>query len=204
MSTIEKLAEYFTQFPGIGPRQAKRFVYFLLTRNHRFLDELSELLLSLKKEVVTCESCHRFFSGNTTISLCTICADTNRAGSTLMIVARDVDFENVERSGVYEGRYFILGGTVPILEKKPEQKVRSWKLKVLVEEKAKNELKEIILAFAVTPEGENTIQYLSELLTPAVQKHNLKLSTLGRGLSTGTELEYPDTETIKNALQNRA
>lgn len=205
MNTINKLAEYFSQFPGIGPRQSKRFVYFLLTRNHRFLDELSELLQTLKAEASTCTSCQRFFvSPRSEKIVCDVCGDKNRNTAQLMIVARDTDFENIERSRVYDGRYFILGGTVELLESNPQKNVRLDHLVQYIKSQIDNGgLDEIIFAFSVNPDGENTTRFISELLSPFVQKHNIKLSVLGRGLSTGTELEYPDSETIKNALLNR-
>ena len=69
--------------------------------------------------------------------------------------------------------------------------------------KAKSGLAEIIMALNYNPEGENTLTYLSQILKPIAEKNNIKISTLGRGLSTGTELEYSDSDTIKNALKNR-
>ncbi len=205
MSTIEKLAESFKQFPGIGPRQAKRFVYFLLTRDSHFLNELSSNLTELKKEVSLCDKCFRFFethSGNE--KLCTICSNQNRDISEVMIVEKDVDLETIERSGAYKGYYFILGGTVPILEKEPERYVRSKELLAYMEKNCENKkCKEVILALSNNPDGDNTANFLNEILIPLSEKHGFKISTLGRGLSTGTELEYSDTETIKNALQNR-
>lgn len=206
MNALQKLAELFSQFPGIGPRQANRFVYFLLTRNHYFLDDLAHLISTLKKNVLSCTSCYRFFTPNgKSTPLCSVCSNPNRLDDTLMIIEKDIDFENIERGGVYTGKYFILGGSVPILEKEPSKKVRGKELLSSVEKRTKDkELKEIILAFSVTPAGENTAQYIHELLSPIIEKHKIKISTLGRGLSTGTELEYPDLETIKNALKNRA
>ena len=117
-----------------------------------------------------------------------------------MVVERDADFENIEKSGAFGGKYFILGGKVPILEKNPEQKIRVTELKERVQDK---NLKEIVLALSVSPDGENTEKYVRELLSPIVEKKKIKISTLGRGLSTGIELEYPDSETLKNAFKNR-
>jgi len=64
-------------------------------------------------------------------------------------------------------------------------------------------LKEIILAFSATPEGDNTARYIEKILEPILSQKKIKISRLGRGLSTGTELEYSDSETIINALKNR-
>ena len=201
MNTINKLTEIFSKFPGIGPRQSKRFVYFLLTRNNGSLEELSKLILELKNEVTVCESCRRFFANVSQSKTCNICSDKNRENGMLMIVERDADFENIERSGAYNGKYFILGGRVPILEKNPEERIRVKELK----ERAQDEsLKEIVLALSVSPDGENTEKYVRELLSPTIEKNKIKISILGRGLSTGIELEYPDSETLKNAFKNRA
>jgi len=116
-----------------------------------------------------------------------------------MLVSHDVDFENIEKTKSYTGYYFILGGHIPILEKTPEKRIRQKELLDMVEKRIKNGLSEIIIALNYNPEGENTLTYLRELLSP----FSIKISTLGRGLSTGTELEYSDSDTIKNALKNR-
>ncbi len=133
-----------------------------------------------------------------------MCSNPEREHATLMIVEKDVDLEAIEKSGVYKGLYFVLGGLVPILEKTPDERIRSKKLLERVEADAQERsLTEIILALSLTSEGENTMEYLAKLLEPLAKKYALKLSTLGRGLSTGTELEYSDADTIKNALSSR-
>jgi recombination protein RecR len=123
-----------------------------------------------------------------------------------MVVEKDVDLETVEKSKVYNGLYFILGGSLPILEKDPQNKIRSNELLTLTSRKIETKipkLKEIILAISATTEGENTLDYLNALLGPMALMNEVKISMLGRGLATGTELEYSDTDTIKNALKNR-
>ncbi len=197
MNSIDKLSEIFARFPGIGPRQAKRFVYFLLSRNGDYTNELVKAVQSLKKEIIQCKECMRFFPRESSgQALCSICSDESRDDSMLMIVPRDIDFEAVERSGGYKGRYFILGGVVPILEKEPEKRIRSKELESRIK-KDKN-IKEIILAMNANLDGENTAQYLKEHFPTG-----LTMSVLGRGLSTGAELEYADPETLKNAFLHR-
>ncbi len=204
MDSTDKLIELFKEFPGIGPRQAKRFVYFLLTRQNGYAKDLADLIASVRSHVQMCDTCFRFFTRNISgLATCPTCADTRRDSTQLMIVSHDVDFENIERTRVYTGYYFILGGTVPILEKVPERKIRQKELLENVEKKAKSGLKEIIIALSYNPEGENTLSYLNGILKPLATQYGIKLSTLGRGLSTGTELEYSDSDTIKNALKNR-
>ncbi len=202
MDSTQKLIELFKEFPGIGPRQAKRFVYFLLNRNSGYSQDLAKLITEVRSTSHSCQSCFRFvINGNN--PLCVICRDENRDKTSLMLVSHDVDFENIEKTKSYNGYYFILGGHIPILEKTPEKRIRQKELLDMVETRAKNGLSEIIIALNYNPEGENTLTYLRELLVSKGIFDTLKISTLGRGLSTGTELEYSDSDTIKNALKNR-
>jgi recombination protein RecR len=209
MNSIDKLTELFSRFPGIGPRQARRFVYFLLSRNGNYSSELVQAIENLKKEIMQCESCLRHFSKNGHVSnLCSICADNTRDNSLLMVVPRDIDLDTVERSGSYNGYYFVLGGSVPILDKEPEKRIRIDRLqetinKSLKKLKIENSKLEIILAMNANVDGEHTADYIKEKLSTFVQGKALDISVLGRGLSTGTELEYADPETLKSALLHR-
>ncbi len=202
MNPIDQLSEIFSHFPGIGPRQAKRFVYYLLSRNHDTLETLVSAIQKLKQETSQCTECLRFFSTSSIRqaerSLCNICIDPNRDNSLLMIVPRDADLEAVEKSGSYKGLYFVLGGSLPILEKEPEKRIRMSNLKSRIA-RDRNKLKEVILAMNANAEGENTADFIKE----AYQRDSLVFSELGRGLSTGSELEYADPETLKNALLHR-
>ena len=200
MNSIDKLSEIFARFPGIGPRQAKRFVYFLLSRNGDYVGELVKAVQSLKKEIIQCGDCMRFFvypEHSRRAKLCSICADDTRDSSMLMIVPRDIDFEAVERSGGYKGYYFILGGVVPILEKEPEKRIRIKELETRI--RKGKDIKEVILAMNANLDGENTTEFIKQ----KYQGLPLIFSTLGRGLSTGAELEYADPETLKNAFLHR-
>lgn len=200
---LTKLAKIFSEFPGIGERQSKRFVYFLLTRDQAYLNELSDLTKSLRKNITECSLCHRFFPTDTH-ELCDICTSTSGDRGILMIVEKDNDLEIVRKSKSYNGLYFILGGLVPIVEKNTDKLIRSRELFERVKkELEQNTLQEIILAFSLNPQGDHTDLYIRRLLSPLLEKSSIKVSSLGRGLSTGTELEYSDTDTIKNALKNR-
>lgn len=199
MDNISKLIEIFGQFPGIGPRQAKRFAYFLFTKDQFYLDKFSSIIKNIRNEIFVCNKCCRFFlAKNKDNNLCQTCLE-QRDEELLMIVSRDVDFENIEKAKIFNGYYFILGGSIPILEKKPESKIRQ---KELLERIKDNKIKEIIIALDYNPEGEHTEYYIKNIIKENIGE-NIKISHLGRGLSTGTELEYSDPETIKNALKNR-
>ncbi len=198
MNSIDKLAEIFEKFPGVGKRQAKRFVYFLLRKNTSYNRELSEAILSLKKNIRLCEESFQFFYSEREEKLSPIARDENRDKTKLMIVEKDSDLENIERMGVYNGKYFVLGGSIPVLSKEPNKHIRGEKLLEKIKSK-KEELSEIIIAMSVNPQGENTLEYLQKILGD----FGIKISILGRGLSTGTELEYSDKETFLNAFNGR-
>lgn len=202
MNAIDRLTEIFKEFPGIGERQARRFVYFLMSRNGDYASNISRLITELKKEISQCKDCFRFFViSNGANKVCDICGDANTDATELMVVEKDSDLESVRKSRVYHGKYFILGGLVPIVEKTTKSRVRIEELKNKI--KSSPELKEVILAFSLSPQGDHTDQYVREQLAELVSSTNTKISSLGRGLSTGTELEYSDNDTLRNALKNR-
>lgn len=205
METINSLIDLFKKFPGIGPRQARRFVYYLLTVDQNYLNQLSDKLRNLKKEVKQCAACGRFFtdSWQPPANKCKICADPERDKGSLMIVEKDIDLDAIEKAKIYQGYYFVLGGNVPILDPQPEKHIRFSPLLTQLEQRLKDGLVEIIIALSATTEGDHTTDWLIEKLRPLTSQTNLKISLLGRGLSTGSELEYADPDTIKNALTNR-
>ncbi len=193
----------FEKFPGVGKRQAKRFVYYLLRKNINFARDLSSAVSNLKENIHLCqESFQYFYSENRGETLSPISRDPNRDRSLLLVVEKDSDLENLESMGFYRGLYFVLGGSIPVLSKTPDEFIRINELTKIIETKiASGELKEIILGLSVNPQGEYTLEYLQEKLKKFADK--VKISILGRGLSTGTELEYSDKETFENAFSNR-
>lgn len=202
-SSIEKLTALFERFPGIGSRQARRFTHFLLTRDRAYIKELMDSISTLHERIAQCPSCFSYFEADGQ-NLCKVCRNPDTANGTLMVLEKDADMDTVKQSAVYKGRYFILGGLVPIVEKKTQSHVRINELKKKIELSVKNnELKEIILAFSLSPQGDYTDTYVREMLAPTIEMNKVTLTSLGRGLSTGSELEYSDPETLKNALGNR-
>lgn len=199
MSVIAKLINFFQRLPGIGPRQARRFVYALADEDERTLREFSNLILKLIDEVSRCRECFRVFSGKS--ELCDICRDAGRDPGKLLVVEKDADLENIEKNEIYDGKYLVLGGLLSPLKPEKKERLRLGEL----ETKIKNspEIKELILALSATTEGDMTRHFIEELLRPISEKRSLKITNLARGLSTGTELEYSDRDTLKHALENR-
>ncbi len=200
MNSLDKLTELFRRFPGIGPRQAKRFTHHVAHMTPSQRTVLAETIVSLSKNVSLCTECFRL-TEQVSGSKCSFCGDDTRDSHTLMLVEKDTDATSVEYSKAYRGNYFILGGTVPVLDENPMSRFRSEELKRKLH-KDKNTLTEVVIALSATPQGEHTTDILREF----IQKHSptLTVSVLGRGLSTGSELEYLDSETLTFALKNRS
>ena len=193
---IEELAHAFTRFPGIGPRQAKRFVFHLLSAPEIERTALAELVRSLGKNVRQCERCFRF--SNDVAPQCAYCRDRLRDDSILMLIEKDQDLAAVERAGTYKGRYFVLGGTLTLSGK---GFIREKELLQTIEKEIDAGLQELVLALSATSEGEHTADHIRLILAPF--RARLRISILGRGLATGSELEYSDAETLRAALSNR-
>ncbi len=210
MNKIDELTEYFKKFPGVGPKQANRFAYYVLMKGENFTYEISKAMSEIHKEIFLCDECFQFFvkKPDQEIKMCGICSSNSREKDKLLIVSNDIDAKIIEKSGTFQGLYFVLGGVMPILSN-DQNLIRIKELKNrLTNDK---NLKEIIIALDATPEGENTANILTKEIINFKQNQsnklghieNLKVSKLGRGLSTGSEIEYADSETLKNAFKNR-
>ncbi len=205
MDSIEKLTQLFEKFPGIGPRQARRFVHYLLSERQGLRAELAQAIRDLGLQTLQCKECFRWFVKNgNEIKFCSICGSASRDRSTLFVVEKDADIENIERSG-FKGLYLCLGGTIPLASEEIPKYVRVPQLIARVDrDGSKHELKEVILGLSATTEGDHTRLLLQEKLLPMAEGFAFKISSLGRGLSTGSELEYADPDTIASALSSRA
>lgn len=207
MNPTEKLQELFLKFPGIGPKQAARFVYYLLRTKNEYKSELAKNIEALKNSANICKRCLRVFSKNgENNGLCYICDNKNRNNNSLMIVVKELDIDAIEKTGFYNGKYFVLGNVLPFLTEKPSEIINIRELVNLLHtniDKEEEKINEIIFALPATEEGENTINYLKKTLLQIVGIDNIKMSTLARGLSTGLDIEYVDKNTFKEAFNHR-
>lgn len=204
LDTRQRLTDAFKHFPGIGPRQARRFVYFLLSKGPKFAGELAKEINKLHKNTTRCEITHYYFQqkhGNETKS--EIAQDPDRDWSRLLLVETSMDLEAIERTGEYNGMYFVLGSHGSLMTDNLDSSLPFSELKDIITTHYKDELTEVIIATSVTPEGERVRDVTERQLSEFADKFNFKISTLGRGLSTGTELEYIDDHTLKHALAGR-
>ncbi len=200
MDPLERLSSLFERFPGIGPRQANRFVQFLLRSSPSVRRELIDAIAAVGSGVHQCPQCMRFHAG--AAKICGICDNPRRDVRTLAVVATDTDLAALERSGTFRGSYFVIGGTVSLASEKGDN-LRTLQLLDSLAARSDAGLEEIILAFPANPEGDATCIFVREHLSPIAEVLNLTITSLGRGLSTGSELEYADPETLKSAFESR-
>jgi len=162
-----------------------------------FRNDVANEIQKLGNNVKQCSDCRRFFAG--TGSNCTICGNPRRDETLLLVVASDADVDTIERSGNYNGKYFVIGGTKSFGDDRslPNEKT------FLTHISGNESIEEIILALPANPEGDATEEHIRSLVATAKKKVDAKISTLGRGLSTGSVIEYADAETLKSAIENR-
>jgi recombination protein RecR len=206
-SQKEKIVELFTKFPGIGPKQAQRFAYFLMKQNKGFIDNFSMSLQNLKNNSRQCIECYAWFSLDQVkdTNLCHICSSESRDKTQVIIVEKELDIDAIEKTSEYAGVYFVMGGKLPFLASDPREHIR---IRELVEHmtdklKAESKVKEIIFALPVTDEGDYEMDYIKKTIMQIVGMSEVKMSKLARGVSTGLEMEYIDHDTFKNAFSAR-
>jgi recombination protein RecR len=205
MTPFEKLEKLFTKFPGIGRRQAKRFAYFIVQSNPDYIAELQESITGTKKTVKLCPVSFQYFTTeDPTVTTSPIVRDETRDHSIIMLVEKDQDIEAFEKSQTYHGQYFVLGSLNYLLDTEIDQSTRVHALLALIEKRAKESgITEIIFALPANPDGDRISQTLQEKMAALQERFNFRISQLGRGFSTGAEVEYADAETLNSALENR-
>ncbi len=203
MTPFERLEKHFIKFPGIGKRQAKRFAYFIVQSNPDFIIQLQNDITDTRKTVKLCPVSFQYFTTtDPTVTTSPIVRDTTRHTDTLLIVEKDQDIEAFEKSNTYHGQYFVLGNLEHLLDTEIHDQLRFKALQKLITERG-NALSEIIFALPANPDADRVVRTLQQKITPLSEQFNFTMSQLGRGFSTGAEVEYADAETLANALENR-
>ncbi|RJP45593.1 recombination protein RecR [Candidatus Parcubacteria bacterium] len=193
---IRRAVERLSDLPSIGPRQAIRLAFFLISRGREQIRLLSKDISELEK-VKTCERC--FFIHQNPDSLCDTCRNPNRKQDVIMVVEKETDLISLENTGKFTGRYFILGVISKSGTLDDAQKLRLRTLKSFIEKELGGKAEEIILGFNPTSVGDFNAGLVAKELQPLAKK----VSRLGRGLPTGGEIEFADDETLGASLERR-
>jgi recombination protein RecR len=189
---IERLVQLLARLPGLGPRSARKAALGLLKKRQELLVPLSDALRTAVEKIVECPNC-----GNLdTVSPCTICQDQRRDLSLIVVVEEVGDLWALERAGVVNARYHVLGGHLsPLDGVGPEQ----LNISSLVTRAAASEVTEVLLALNATVEGQSTAHYLMDQLA----RSNVTVSRLAQGVPIGGELDYLDEGTLAAAIKSR-
>ncbi len=204
-SSIQNLIDKFSDFPTVGPRTATRFVLYLIKMPQKDFNSFLQSLVNLRKRNKTCGFCFKPFEPQgKQEKLCEICQNPSRDRTLFCIVEKETDLVSLEKTKKYKGLYFVLGDLVSGLRKENLKQLRLTELKERIKSPQKfglldADFKEILIAINPTTEGEATRLYLERFLKPL----NKKITSLGRGLPIGGELEYADEETLSSALEGR-
>lgn len=189
---IERLIQLLARLPGLGPRSARKAALQLLKKRQELLLPLAEALKVAVDKIVECPAC-----GNVdTVSPCTICQDARRDRSLIVVVEEVGDLWALERAGVVNALYHVLGGHLSPLDGIGPDRLN---ISRLVERAASGEVKEILLALNATVEGQSTAHYLTEQLVPS----GVAVSRLAQGVPVGGELDYLDEGTLAAAIKSR-
>ena len=182
--------------PGVGPKTAERYAYYLFTASPKVAEEIAGALANLHDGVKSCPVTFALIDASEDVS--PLYADESRDKSAVLVVEEALDIYAIEATHGYKGTYHVLGGAVsPIDGITPDQ----LHIKELVERVKTDEVQEVIIATNPSVEGESTALLLEKVLHEA--KPGLKLTRLARGLPLGVDLSYADQITLSAALENR-
>lgn len=189
---IERVVQLLSRLPGLGPRSARKAALALLKRRQELLMPLAQALTAAGEKLHECSEC-----GNIdTLDPCTICADPRRDPTLIVVVEEVGDLWALERAGVVNGRYHVLGGHLSPLDGiGPEQ----LNIGQLVARAGSGPVKEVLLALNATVEGQSTAHYVIEQLSGI----GVAVSRLAQGVPVGGELDYLDEGTLAAAIKSR-
>ncbi|TET99838.1 MAG: recombination protein RecR [Candidatus Stahlbacteria bacterium] len=186
-----RLTEALQFFPGIGKKSAERIAFYILS-NPQDGKKIAESVEEVLSKIKFCNIC-----GNITVEdPCSICSSHERNRTTICVVEKPMDVFAIERAGIYDGLYHVLGGLISPLDNRGPDEIR---IEPLILRAKKEDLNEIIIATNPTTEGEATALYLQESL----KEFNIKISRIAQGIPVGTDLDFADDITLLRAMEGR-
>ena len=190
---IERLAQLLARLPGLGPRSARRAVLHLIRKRDELLSPLADAMQLARERIVVCSAC-----GNIdTKDPCTICCDVRRDLTILVVVETVADLWALERAGLLNARYHVLGGVLSPLDGVGPNDLA---IPSLIARARESDIREVVLAVNATVDGQTTAHYIADLLSPL----DVKVTRLAHGVPVGGELDYLDEGTLAAALERRS
>jgi recombination protein RecR len=193
---LTDLIEAMGQLPGVGPRSAERYAYYMLKSDTSKSAKLSKALDEIHAQVKQCPVTYALIDSNQTVS--SLYEDESRDKSVIALVAEPLDIVSLEKTSLFHGTYHVLGGLISPLDGiGPEQ----LHIPELIARIKNDNVKEVILATNASVEGETTALYIQQQFSEA--KLKVEFTKLARGLPIGVDLEYADQITLGRALEER-
>lgn len=190
------LIDEMGSLPGVGPRTAERYAYYLLKHSPRKATTLAQAIEKLHAQVAQCPVTFALISTDEEVS--SLYSDPSRDKTTVAVVEEPLDIIAIERTGQFRGTYHVLGGAIsPIDGVGPEQ----LHIPELVQRLKNDNVQEVIIATNASVEGESTALFLQKYITDA--GITVAISRLARGIPVGVDLEYADQITLSHALEGR-
>lgn len=189
---ISKLMDSFMKLPGIGEKTAARLAFYVISMREEDVTHFARNLISAKRDLHYCSIC-----GNLTEQeVCSICSDSTRDRSIILVVEHPKDVIAMEKIQEYHGLYHVLGGVLSPIEGTGPEDIN---VPSLLKRLQNEEVKEVIIATNANVEGEATATYLSRLIKPS----GIKVTRLAHGLSVGSDIEYANEITLLKAVEGR-
>ncbi len=190
---ISNLVASFSRLPGVGPKTALRYVFYLLKIPKTEIVQFAQTLIDLSEKILVCDSCFTY----TEKTPCEICSNEKRDRSVICVIEEARDISTIEDTDSFQGHYHVLGGCLNPIEGMTEDTLRIKELINKIE--TQPEITEVILALSPTVYGEATMMYLSKKLNG----YGKRITRLARGLPIGATLEYADDITLGDAIKDR-
>lgn len=191
-SLLENAVNEFSKLPGIGRKTALRLSLHLLRQSEIETEKFGNAMIQLRKEIKYCRMCHNISDTD----ICQICANPARDSKTICVVENIRDVMSIENTQQFKGLYHVLGGIISPMDGVGPGDIE---INSLIERVEKEEINEVILALGATMEGDTTNFYIYRKLSP----HNVRITTIARGVAVGDELEYADEVTLGRSILNR-
>lgn len=182
--------------PGVGPRTAERYAYYLFKNSDKISHSISDSLDNLHANVKSCPVTFALIDSSEDVS--PLYSDPGRDKQTVLVVEEPLDIYAIEQTKSYQGTYHVLGGAISPIDGITPDKLH---IKELLDRIKTDSVKEVIIATNPSVEGESTALLLQKMLGET--EPDLKVTRLARGLPLGVDLSYADQITLSAALENR-
>jgi len=191
---LTDVIEALGQLPGVGPRTAERYAYYLVRHDASASQKIADKLENLHGGVKYCPKTFALIDSSQDVS--PLYSDPSRSKQLVAVVAEPFDIVAIEKTGQFKGTYHVLGGLVSPIDGIGPEQLHIQELLARIDE---DKVEEIILATNANVEGESTALYIQKL----IGDRKVKITRLARGLPIGIDLEYADQITLGRALEGR-